>query len=74
MMLLMLNDAADADVAAYAACIAAAVAAYDADAYAAAIVTAYAASAADTLIKNRKETADICRKYLTIAIIEKLNG
>jgi len=55
-------DAA-ADAAAYAAYAADAAAAYAADA---AAYAAYAAASADALKDNRKKTADICRKYLTI--------
>jgi len=69
-----------AAVAAYAAAVdaayAAAVDAADAAAYAAAVdAAAYAAAvdAADAArIKNRQQTADICRKILTVAVFERL--
>jgi hypothetical protein len=66
-----LSAAADAAAAAYAA---AAYAAYATDAAAAAYAAyaaaadAYAAYAAAARIKNRKETADICRRYLPMPI------
>jgi regulator of protease activity HflC (stomatin/prohibitin superfamily) len=62
-------DAYAASAAAAAADAASAVA--DAAAAASAAASAYAAYA--SRIKNRKETADICRKYLTITVTEKLN-
>ena len=73
--------AADAAYAAYAAAYAAnsaADAAYAANAaaYAANVAAnaAYAANAAAARIKNQKATADICRKYLTKSVMEKIKS
>ena len=79
-----LNAAYAAADAAYAAADAAAYAADAADAAYAAAYAAYAAYAADVAdvaayaanaakVKNQKQTAKICRKYLTKAVIKKIN-
>ena len=64
-------DAARAAYAAYAAFNAAYAAAYAADA---ANAAAYAAYSAAARIKNQKATADICRKYLTKSVMEKIKS
>ena len=43
-------------------------------AYAAANAAAYAAYSAAARIKNQKATADICRKYLTKSVMEKIKS
>ena len=73
------NASDAASDAAYAAAVAAYSAAYAANAvYVAANAAAYAAYAAayaaDAAKKNQKATADICRKYLTKSVMEKIKS
>lgn len=69
-----MDAAMDAAWAAYAAFNAADAAAYAAYAAADANAAADAAYAADAAKKNQKATADICRKYLTKSVMEKIKS